>query len=134
MGQRPIRSGLPRWLSVKECTCQAGNVGSIPGSGRSPGEETGHPFQYSCLENPHGQRSIPGYSPRGSQRVRQDLVTNSNNSKPTKAEKSVLFIAVSSGTYSRSSRGVNVQYMFVEQMQILKSCHMKEFCSYRGQN
>ena len=29
-----------------------GNLGSIPGSGRSPGEGTGNPFQYSCLENP----------------------------------------------------------------------------------
>ena len=51
MGQRPIHSGLPRWFSVKECTCQAGNVGSIPGSRRSPGEGNGNPFQYSCLEN-----------------------------------------------------------------------------------
>ena len=30
----------------------AGNLGSIPGSGRSPGEGNGHPLQYSCLENP----------------------------------------------------------------------------------
>ena len=109
---KPI--GLPRWLRGKELTCKAGNVGSIPGSGRSPGEETGHPLQYSCLENRHGQRSIPGYSPWGSQRVRQDLVTNSNNSKPTRAENSVLFIDVSSSTYNRSSHGVNIQYMFVE--------------------
>ena len=33
-------------------TCNAGDVGSIPGLGRSPGEENGNPFQYSCLENP----------------------------------------------------------------------------------
>ena len=32
--------------------CNAGDLGSIPGSGRSPGEENGNPFQYSCLENP----------------------------------------------------------------------------------
>ena len=37
----------------------------IPGSGRSPGEGNGNPAQYSCLENPHGQRSLAGYSPRG---------------------------------------------------------------------
>ena len=30
----------------------SGDVGSTPGSGRSPGEGNGHPFQYSCLENP----------------------------------------------------------------------------------
>ena len=33
------------------------------GSGRSPGERNGYPLQYSCLENPHGQRSLAGYSP-----------------------------------------------------------------------
>ena len=31
--------------------CNAGDMGSIPGSGRSPGEENGNPLQYSCLEN-----------------------------------------------------------------------------------
>ena len=31
----------------------------------SPGEGSGYPFQYSCLENPHGQRSLAGYSPWG---------------------------------------------------------------------
>ena len=36
----------------KESACQAGDTGSIPGSGGSPGEENGNPFQYSCLGNP----------------------------------------------------------------------------------
>ena len=44
--------GLPRWLSGKESACQAGDMGLIPGSGRSPGEGNGNPLQYSCLENP----------------------------------------------------------------------------------
>ena len=35
----------------------------FPGLGRSPGGGNGNPFQYSCLENPHGQRSLTGYSP-----------------------------------------------------------------------
>ena len=39
--------------------------GSISGSGRSPGGEHGSPLQYSCLENPRGQRSLEGYSPWG---------------------------------------------------------------------
>ena len=46
--------GLPRWLSSKQSTCNAGNAGdagSIPGSGRQPGEGNGNPLQYSCLEN-----------------------------------------------------------------------------------
>ena len=47
--------GASPWLSGKEFTCNAGNVGdtgSVPGSGRSPGEENGTPLQYSCLEYP----------------------------------------------------------------------------------
>ena len=43
----------------------SGDVGLIPGSGRSPGEGTGNPLQYSCLENPHGQRSLEDCSPWG---------------------------------------------------------------------
>ena len=44
--------GLPRWLSGKESPCNAGDLGSICGSGRSLGEGNGNPLQYSCLENP----------------------------------------------------------------------------------
>ena len=40
----------------------AGDLGSIPGLGRSPGGGNGNPLQYSCLENPHGKRSLMGYS------------------------------------------------------------------------
>ena len=36
----------------KESACNVGDPGSIPGSGRSPGEVNGYPLQYSCLENP----------------------------------------------------------------------------------
>ena len=50
----------------KESACNAGDLGSIPGLGRSYGEGHGNPLQYSCLENPHGQRSLAvGYSPWG---------------------------------------------------------------------
>ena len=40
------------WLSGKEFSRQAGDVGSIPGSGRSSREGNGNPLQYSCLGNP----------------------------------------------------------------------------------
>ena len=43
---------LPWWLSSGESACSAGDVGSIPGSGRSPGEGTRNPLWYSCLGNP----------------------------------------------------------------------------------
>ena len=44
--------GLPRWLSGKESACQAGDMGSVPGSRKTPGGGNGNPLQYSCLENP----------------------------------------------------------------------------------
>ena len=44
--------GLPLWLSSKESTCNAGDVGSISGLGRSLGGGYGNPVQYSCLGNP----------------------------------------------------------------------------------
>ena len=47
----------------KESTCNAGDPGSIHGLGRSPGRGHGKPLQYSCLANPHGQRSLAGYGP-----------------------------------------------------------------------
>ena len=43
---------LPWWPSSKESACNAGEVGLIPGLGRSPGEENGNLLQYSCLGNP----------------------------------------------------------------------------------
>ena len=47
----------------KESAFSAGDQGSIPGFGRSPGGKRGNPLQYSCLENPHGQRSLVDYGP-----------------------------------------------------------------------
>ena len=38
--------------AMQESACDAGDPGSIPGSGRSPGEANGNPLRYSCLENP----------------------------------------------------------------------------------
>ena len=56
---------LPGGSEGKEPTCNAGNLGLIPRSGRSPWGGHINPLQYSCLENPHGQRSLVGFSPRG---------------------------------------------------------------------
>ena len=57
--------GFPAGSEGKESACNAGDLGSIPGLGRSPGGGQGNPLQYSCLENPRGQRSLAGYSPWG---------------------------------------------------------------------
>ena len=56
--------GFPSSSVSKESACSAGNPGSIPGLGRSPGEGNGNPLQCPCLEN-HGQRSLEGCSPWG---------------------------------------------------------------------
>ena len=47
-----IADGFPDGSVVDNPPVNAGDAGSIPGSGRSPGEGNGNPFQYSCLENP----------------------------------------------------------------------------------
>ena len=47
-----IKKGFPGGLDGKESACKAGDLGSVPGLGRSPGEGNGYPFQYSYLENP----------------------------------------------------------------------------------
>ena len=57
--------GFPGGSVSKESACNAGHLGSIPGLGRSPGGGNGNPLQYSCLENPHGERSLMGYSSWG---------------------------------------------------------------------
>ena len=44
--------GFPGGDSGKETSCNIGDAGLIPGSGRSPGEGNGNSLQYSCLENP----------------------------------------------------------------------------------
>ena len=54
--------GFPGGSDSKVSAHNAGDPGLIPGWGRSPGEGNGNPLQYSCLENPHGQRSLAGYS------------------------------------------------------------------------
>ena len=57
--------GLPWWLRHKESACNVGDMGTIPGLGRSP--EGGHdnPLQYSCLENSMERRGLVGYGPWG---------------------------------------------------------------------
>ena len=55
--------GFPGVSDGKESACNVGDLGLIPELGRSPGGGHGNPVQYSFLENPHGQRSLAGYSP-----------------------------------------------------------------------
>ena len=57
--------GFPGDSDRKESACHAGDLGLIPGLERSPEEGNANPLQYSCLDNPHGQRSLVGYSSWG---------------------------------------------------------------------
>ena len=61
----PVFTGFPGGSDGKESTCNEGDLVLIPGFGRSPEGGHGNPLQYFCLENPHGQRSLVGYSPWG---------------------------------------------------------------------
>ena len=54
--------GFPGGSVIKNLPANAGDVGLIPASGRSPGEGNGNPLQYSCLENPM-DRSLVAYGP-----------------------------------------------------------------------
>ena len=66
--------GFPCSSVSKESVCNAGDPGSIPGSGRSPGEENGNPLQYSCLENPMDRRGWRA-TVHGVAGVKHDLAT-----------------------------------------------------------
>ena len=69
--------GFPGGSEVKASACNVGDLGSIPRSGRSPGERNGNPFLSETATpiflpvESHGQRSLAGYSPWGC-RVRHD--------------------------------------------------------------
>ena len=75
--RRVFETTIPKKLRIednferhaKESTCNVGDPGSIPGSGRSPGEGNGYPPQYSCLENSM-DRGAWQATVHGSQRVR----------------------------------------------------------------
>ena len=71
---RSPEGGFPLSSVDKESACNAGDPGSIPASGRSPGEGNGHPLQYSSLENPM-DRGAWQASVHGITRVGHDLAT-----------------------------------------------------------
>ena len=70
-----VKLGFPRGSDDKESACDAGDLGSIPGSGRSPGEGNGYLLQSSCLENSVDSGAWWA-AVHGLQRVRHDWVAN----------------------------------------------------------
>ena len=62
--------GIPGGSDSKESACNAGDLGLITGLGRSPEGGYGNPPEYSCLENPQGQRRLVGYIVHGATKGR----------------------------------------------------------------
>ena len=73
--------GFPGGLDGKEFTCNAGDLGLIPGLGRSPGEGKGYPLQYSGLENS-----------MGAQRIGHDQVNFTDNIHPARLNLKIFFL------------------------------------------
>ena len=80
--------GFPQNSVGKESAYSSGDQGSIPGSGRSPGEGNGNPLQYSCLRNPMDrgawQATVQGFA-----RVRHNLVTEPQSECKSQTEKMI---------------------------------------------
>ena len=89
--------GFPGGSDGEESACNAGDLGSIPGAGRSPGEGNGNPLLYSFLENPHGQKSLADPSLWGhkesdmtEQLSTATVLPKPNQTKPNKQQNGVL--------------------------------------------
>ena len=80
---------FPWWLSSEESVCNAGDVGSIPGSGRFPEERNGSPLQYSWLGNPM-DRGAWWAAVHGVARIKHDWLSNNLLSQHHFLEKTVL--------------------------------------------
>ena len=68
--------GFPSGSNGKESACNAGDLGSIPGLGRSPGEGNSNPLQYSCLEKNSMNRGAWQAKVHGAAKSRHDWATN----------------------------------------------------------
>ena len=102
-----ILGGFPGGSDSKESHHSEWDPGSIPGSGRSPGGGHGNPLQYSCLENPHGQRSLAGYSPQGCKE-------SDTTEQPTVNLEAVLFKTTNSDPHSSYWRNFNPTHSVVQ--------------------
>ena len=82
----PSLHGHPWWLGHKESACNPRDVGSIPGSGRSPGEVNGYTLQYSCLGNSM-DRGAQWATIHAVTRIRHDLATKHHHHHLSYTEK-----------------------------------------------
>ena len=94
-----LYTGFPGGSDSKESAGNAGDLGSIPGLGRSPGGRHSNPLQYSLLKNPHGQRSLEGCSPWG-HRVRHDWATKHSSTTKSGICPFVYYCMISTKMYA----------------------------------
>ena len=92
----PVFLGFPGGSDGKESACNVGDLGSIPGLRRSSGGGHSNPLQYSCLKNPHGQRSLEGYSPRSLKESDMTEQRNTAQSKKTRNVQACSLLSLSS--------------------------------------
>ena len=92
---------FPGGSEGQESACSAGDVGSIPGSGRSPGEGHGNPLQYFSPGESQGQRSLAGYSPWG----RQESDTTERPRGRRRYQWTVLLVRENPSGIRKDSRG-----------------------------
>ena len=74
--------GFPGGSVIKNPPTNAGDVGSIPGLGRSPGKGNGNTLQHPCLKKSHGYRSLAGKSPWHRRELSRTQQQNNNNMLP----------------------------------------------------
>ena len=98
------KSDFPGGSDGEASVYNAGDLDSIPGSGRFPGERNGNPLQYSCLENPTDRGVCCRLLSMGSQRVGHDWATslslskNLNNNKPVTSMKITVLTTMNKAT------------------------------------
>ena len=94
----PPMRGFPHSSVGRESACNAGDLASIPGLGRTPGEGNSNPLQYSCLENPM-DRGAWQTTVHGVARVRHNLVTKPPPILPTSSLRQSLIYFLSLWIY-----------------------------------
>ena len=117
---------LPSWIFLlivfllggsygKESPCSVRDLGLIPGLGRSPGGGHRNPLQYSCLENPHRQKTLADYSPWG----RKELdITERLSTHSTLNRKCSFAFFSTSVAYFWLSAGSNKNYKSIDKFRL----------------
>ena len=114
--------GFPSGSIGKESTCNVGDLDLIPGLERYSGGGHGNPLQYSCLENPHGQRSLVNYRPWGHKEL--DMTEQLSAHTHTHTHTHTQFVcAISLSAYT-----INIRLLLY--MEVQGSCRKMEDIHY----